>query len=486
MNTEAIVQSIADLHGLRRRGKLYAGPCPFCGGSSKSDKFNIRPDGGYICRGCGEKGDIITWLRKKENLSCPDAHDKAGRSCSVSSTCGAAGKCRYGDKSKNQQNTGRTAPRKQSMPYQHQQTENRTVPQIVAEYPQKMWLAWAEPFVAKCHGLLLSSATEMAYLANRGIDRGTVERIGLGLVAHQYHVQKKTIGLAIEQDGKDKLWIPEGLLIPIHDQGGALHRLRVRRPLAAREKFLSDLKYVWLKGSGNLPMVINPAASCRGAVVVEAELDAIAIAAAHQDVLTIAVGTLHGGVGQDLYSTLQSVPVILVALDAEAKSKQAVDAWKRSYRHARYWPTPKAKDAGDFFKHGGDLRQWIESGLPPVADPGMKNTVAQVPAAPGQDAAFSPARKQNRGEGVGNVIADDRPEFIEITLSNGKIIFLVDSQNEVWDRLSAEGKPVFTRHELEKLKAATAAMPPEQRIKAAMAAIEAKEVFGGYISRGER
>lgn len=488
MNTETIVQKIAADHGLRRRGKLYAGPCPFCGGSNKSDKFNIRPDGGYICRGCGETGDVITWLRKQESLSCPDAHDRAGRECRTSSTCQAASKCRYGDKTARQPNRGRNMYRKPARPYQHPQDDDRLVPVIEPEYPKSIWLSWADEFVAKAHTRLLQNETELAYLAGRGIDEKMVDRLCLGWIPHQYQIPRGKIGLQVEQGEKSTLWVPSGLLIPIYDNGGALHRIRVRRPLLEREKFLKDLKYLWLKGSGNLPMVILPDGEPRGAVIVEAELDAIAIAAAHFDVIAIAVGTLHGGTGLEIKKILQDIPVILVALDAEAKSKPAVDAWKRTFRHAKFWPTPQAKDAGDFFKRGGDLAAWIEGGLPPKASttPVLPPVISGPPEPLKQDSAFSPVRKQNGGEGEEhNITTGSKAEYVEVTLSNGKVIYLVDTKNEVWDRMAAEGKPVFTRHELEKLKRATATMTAEQRIKAAMAAIEAKEVFGGYISRGE-
>jgi len=507
MNTESIVQKIADDYSLRSRGKLYAGPCPFCGGSKTSDKFNIRPDGGYLCRGCGEKGDIIKWLRNLEGklpgeqLSCPDAHDRAGRDCRIPSTCGARDKCRYGDKSgmapaKGYNNKKRTSAR----PYQHQNEDHKIVPEIIAEFPKALWVDWMESFVTKCHDRLIKSDAELAYLATRGIDRIAVERFSLGWVSHQYKVPKKDIGLEIDATAKSTLWVPEGLLIPIYDDNGGLHRLRVRRPLAAREKFLPELKYVWLKGSGNLPMVIMPECDPRGAVIVEAELDAIAIAAAHADVISIAVGTLHGGVGPELHALLSKIPVILVALDAEGKSKNAVEAWKRTFRHAGFWPTPEAKDAGDYFKRGGDLHAWIEAGLPPKAAASVVDSVQHpAPKPPFQDSAISSGRKHNGGEGERNIYTDkedkqkskikqsgQKEKCVEITLTNEKIIYLVETHGELWEQMTREGKPVFTRHELDKLKAATATMSPDKRIKAAMSAIDAKEVFGGYISRGER
>lgn len=511
MNTATIVEKIAEDYSLRRRGKLYAGRCPFCGGSKSSDKFNIRPDGGYLCRGCGEKGDIIKWLRNQEGklpdeqLSCPDAHDRAGRKCRMSSSCPARDKCRYGDKSGNAKSTrGGNRGRRTARPYQHVNEDHKVIPEIVPEFPRAIWTSWMESFVAKCHDQLLQSPEELAYLSSRGIDGDAVDRLSLGWVSHQHKVPKKDIGLEIGDDGKTYLWVPEGLLIPIYDDNGGLHRVRVRRPLAAREKFIPDLKYVWLKGSGNLPMVIMPDGDPRGAVIVEAELDAIAIAAAHGEVISIAVGTLHGGVGPDLFAILTNIPVILVALDAEGKSKKAVDAWKRTFRHAGFWPTPQEKDAGDYFKRGGDLREWIEAGLPPKSLSVVNSATIPTPGSSLQDRTISPGRKHNGGQGERNIYMDKEnkgnekneqkkqnsknendEKCVEITLSNKKVIYLVETKNDVWDRMAAEGKPVFTRHELDKLKAATATMNPEQRIKAAMSAIDAKEVFGGYISRGE-
>lgn len=479
MNTEIIVQEIAERYGLRRRGKLYAGPCPECGGSKSSDKFNIRPDGGYKCYACGITGDIITWLRKFEGMNCPDAHDRAGKECRKANDCQAREHCRYGKKSGKTPQARRNTKRRSSRPFQQQERSDRRVAEISPEFPKREWLSWAEPFTEKAHQRLLKNDEQLAYLAARGIDQAAVERFYMGWIPHQYQVLKKQIGLSID-DGKEKLWVPAGLLIPVYDHGGGLHRIRVRRPPAELKKFLPKLKYVWLKGSGNLPYAIYPENKPRGAVIVEAELDGMAVASAHSDVVVTAIGTLQGGVGPALYKQLQDLPVILVALDAEENSKEAIQAWKRTFRHAKYWGTLSEKDPGDFFKAGGNLNEWIEKGLPPKITTKRENTPPQ------QDGAFSPARKQDGGGGEENNIDEQRPpEFIEITLTNGHVIYLVDSKNTVWERLSSEGKPVFTRYELEKLKAATAAMTKEERIKAAMAAIEAKEVFGGYISRGE-
>lgn len=60
----------------------------------------------------------------------------------------------------------------------------------------------------------------------------------------------------------------------------------------------------------------------------------------------------------------------------------------------------------------------------------------------------------------------------------------MNEKNHVWDEMSEKGMAVFTRYEMERLKAATSTMNDEERVAAAAAVIEAKEMFGGYISRG--
>lgn len=67
----SLLTDIASRYKLRRGSGRYAGPCPKCGGSARSDKFVIQDDGGFKCYGCDFKGDIITWLREMEGKSCP-------------------------------------------------------------------------------------------------------------------------------------------------------------------------------------------------------------------------------------------------------------------------------------------------------------------------------------------------------------------------------------------------------------------------------
>lgn len=359
---------IADRHQLRRRSGRWAGPCPKCGGGRASDKFVLREDGGFKCYSCDFKGDFITWLREMEGMSCPEAHEAADQNCRADG-CPVRGTCRLGDGSAKRQRRGpRTlAPTPPAAV--------KTLPTAETRTPAQIWTDWAGALVDAAIYDLRQKTEALAFLAARGIDAATAERHSLGWIERSSKIPRASVGLPPRDDGKDTLWIPAGLVIPTYDASGDIHRLRIRRTDAERERFLSELKYVWIEGSGNAPMVLAPESS-RGFLIVEAELDAIACASAHPEVTTVALGTVSAGLDAQMSQHLEAAPVILVALDADpgkdgktGAGPKAIAAWCRQYRHAKYWPVPAGKDPGDYVREpGADLRSWIEAGLlPPIA-----------------------------------------------------------------------------------------------------------------------
>jgi DNA primase len=57
---------------LQRRGRHYVCNCPFH--SEKSPSCTIFPETqSFYCFGCGAGGDVISWVRRMENLEFPDA-----------------------------------------------------------------------------------------------------------------------------------------------------------------------------------------------------------------------------------------------------------------------------------------------------------------------------------------------------------------------------------------------------------------------------
>jgi len=67
-----IVELICEHISLSKNGRNYIGLCPFH--QEKTPSFTVFAESGrFQCFGCGEKGDAITFLMKKENLSYPAA-----------------------------------------------------------------------------------------------------------------------------------------------------------------------------------------------------------------------------------------------------------------------------------------------------------------------------------------------------------------------------------------------------------------------------
>jgi len=67
----AVEEIIGEFVPLRRSGRSYQGKCPFHEDSSPS--FSVVPGQGYRCFGCGETGDVFTFVMKKLGLDFPEA-----------------------------------------------------------------------------------------------------------------------------------------------------------------------------------------------------------------------------------------------------------------------------------------------------------------------------------------------------------------------------------------------------------------------------
>jgi len=484
----AILTAIVDRYSLRKGQRRFTGQCPKCGGSKDTDRFVIRDDGGFKCYSCGWRGDIITYLREIDGHTCPEAHDVAGLPCRADS-CPVRGTCRLGDGSGR-----RTTPRTAALhpPRPHAASE---LPTIAEEGPSALWSAWASPLVEQAAATLANCPDVLQWLEARGIDRAAACRYRLGWLGHDIRIMRAAVGLPPRADGNLKLWVPGGLVIPIFDAAGNIHRIRIRRTQEAREKFLPGLKYVWISGSGNAAMLLAPATQPRGAVIVEAELDAIAVASAHQQVISISIGSVAAGLTASQHAAIAAVPAILVALDADTDKDgkpgagpDNVKRWMQRYRQAQYWPVPSAKDPGDYAIAGGNLRAWVEAGLIPEI-------------VSSHDKSFAPLSSKIGEEGELNISAEPAPKKVTtappetshsrgpkhyiMPLPDGREIHVTDDE-PTWRELIAAGHIAFSENELLRLKAATARLDDSERLAAAMAAVDVKAVFGAaYIRRGE-
>ena len=67
-----LVEVVSDVVALRRRGRTAVGLCPFH--AEKTPSFSVSEERGFFhCFGCGEHGDVFTFVIKTEGLTFPEA-----------------------------------------------------------------------------------------------------------------------------------------------------------------------------------------------------------------------------------------------------------------------------------------------------------------------------------------------------------------------------------------------------------------------------
>jgi len=139
-----IVQVIGDIVPLKKSGKDYKACCPFH--DEKTPSFYVVPAKGfYNCFGCGESGDVFAFLTKHHGLSFVDA---------VKHVAAASG-VEIREVSRGQ--TGED-------PFRHLYEANAFARMFFQD------LLWDEA----------TGGPATAYLEERGIDRETAERFGIG------------------------------------------------------------------------------------------------------------------------------------------------------------------------------------------------------------------------------------------------------------------------------------------------------------------
>ena len=68
----SLFEVVSDVVALRRRGRTAVGLCPFH--VEKTPSFTVSEERGfYHCFGCGEHGDVFTFVMKTQSLVFPEA-----------------------------------------------------------------------------------------------------------------------------------------------------------------------------------------------------------------------------------------------------------------------------------------------------------------------------------------------------------------------------------------------------------------------------
>lgn len=345
-------------------GEEYYGGCPGCGSSGeRSDRFRLWPRGGkdgrgaYWCRQCGKKGDAVQFLIDFDGISFKDAAERVGLQLDP-------------------KDRPASAPEKPAW----QPQPGRT--------PAELWQEKAAAFAGAAHENLINNPEQLAYLAGRGIDAGLVRRFQLGWNPEILFRPRSAWGLPeeLKENGRPRmLGLQPGIVIPLYI-GSAPVRLRIRTGKP-------DMPYYMVPGSSPRPMLIPPVLQAlRTAwVVVEAELDAMLLAGIAADlpgVGIIAAGNTTVRPTAEQAQTLNEAMDILIAMDADGQpGGHAWLWWHKQFPKAERWPVHQAKDPGDAYRAGADLRAWLLSGLSPRFKIIM------------EDACLSSLIEKNRGAG---------------------------------------------------------------------------------------
>jgi len=337
-------------------GGEWHGPCPSCGGD---DRFHVWPQqndgtGAYWCRGCGRAGDNIQFLRDFDGLSFREACMRL--KIDIPDQPGQPGR--------NLTSRKRLPLHESRPPFQPKQYDP----------PPDPWQEKAGKFISWAQSALIKNPEILAWLKDRGIDEDAADTFRLGWNPGEdgkdLYRRRTSWGLedALNDDGKPKpLWIPRGLVIP-YIIDGIIYRIRVRRPEG-------DPRYYVLPGSSMAMMIIG--LERRAYVVVESELDAIAVAACQDLAGAVAVGSSSAKPDAEVVAILQDALSILLALDFDAAGTKALAFWFEHFPRAERWPVPQGKDPGDARRLGTDLNRWIKAGLPPALTLDLSTTNKQ-------------------------------------------------------------------------------------------------------------
>ncbi len=359
-NKGIVAKRVASTHG----GE-YHSPCPGCGGNKRFHVWPQQKDGhgGYWCRDCAKTGDSIQFLIGFDGLTFPDAcrqldHEIENTKCRPPIPPAAPG--------------SRLSAGAESPLSSYGTQENK-----LSKSDPDLWAEKAGVFVEWANSNLLTNSKMKKWLKARGIDKAAIgthpvllgynpgDQDGRDIFRH-----RSSWGLVdeIKKDGRKKrLWLPKGLVIP-KVKNGRVVRIRFRR-------FSDDPPpYYILQGSDMSPLVINP--NTRAFVIIESELDAIAVASAASDLAgVVALGSAQAKPGEDLIRILRRAACILVALDYDSAGKKARWFWKNTFPNAKRWSPFLGKDPGESYKAGVDLRSWVIAGLPAAWNPGRSRSV---------------------------------------------------------------------------------------------------------------
>jgi len=299
-----IVQLIGESVPLKKAGRGYVGLCPFH--VEKSPSFHVDAERRtYKCFGCGEGGDIFTWLEKRDGLTPAEALTTLAERAGVELT--------------------RRAPEERKQEDRLLQANDAATfyfRQALRGTPRGKWVA--------------------EYLAKRGITQESIDAFGIGYAPDQrdsllLYLRKKgfsedealAAGLVTRNDRG--LWdrFRDRLIVPIRDRRGRAIAFGGRAMRDDQQgKYVNSNQTLLFNKSATLYGLDKASAAIRKegtAVIVEGYFDTIAC---HQAGFTNVVASMGTALTEDQYRVLNDMKIerAIVAFDGDAAGQRSAES----------------------------------------------------------------------------------------------------------------------------------------------------------------
>lgn len=328
-----IVDIISETVKLKRAGRNYSGLCPFH--HEKTPSFSVSADKQiYKCFGCGEAGNVITFVMKTKNLTFPEAvkvlADKANIDLEL--------------------DDNKDAGRKNSF-----------------EKLYKLNVEAARYFF----NCLQKNDNAKKYLLNRGITESTIRSFGLGYSLNIWdgmlkHLKNKGFteldmindGLIIKsQKGSCYDRFRNRIIFPVFDYKGKVIGFGGRVLDDSKPKYLNSPETPLFKKGINL-YGLNFAIksnNSRMLIIVEGYMDCISL---HQQGITNAVASLGTALTINQAKLIKRyADKVIISYDADTAGQMAtmrgLDILKQVGLEVRVLTVPQGKDPDEFVRNNG-------------------------------------------------------------------------------------------------------------------------------------
>ncbi|MGL5380814.1 DNA primase [Clostridium sp.] len=330
-----IVDVISESVRLKRSGRNFSGLCPFH--NEKSPSFSVSQDKQiYKCFGCGEAGNVITFVMKNKNLPFVDAVKYLGERVNISLDEGNKGKSPLAKKKDILYNVNVEAAR----------------------------------FFFKN---LMTTSEAKDYFLNRGIKEETMKKFGLGFAKESWN----NLLFYLRQKGfKDEVLLEAGLVSISEKTGNKYDRFRNRvifpvfdyrgKVIGFGGRVLDDSKpkylnspetLVFQKGTNlyGLNFAVKSKIQERYFIIVEGYMDLITL---HQYGITNVVASLGTALTSNQARLLKRyAEKVIISYDADVAGQAATVRGLEILRDAgfdvRVLNIPQGKDPDEFVRSNG-------------------------------------------------------------------------------------------------------------------------------------